>query len=85
LSYYTEGFQNSPVAANYHALNAGDSAYLWNVTPLSATGDSNNIGYDPMVIAGNGTPVVPEPASLTLWALLGLAGVGCLRRPRAKV
>ena len=56
-------------------------------TTLLATG-GNNVGIDNLSINGFVTdaPPVPEPASIAVWSLLGLAlaGFGCFRACRKK-
>jgi hypothetical protein len=61
---------------------------LWSADPVS--GGSNPgaaIGTDPMTIAGPAVAgsTVPEPTTLTVWSLLGLAGAVYLRPRKAKV
>jgi len=67
---------------DYHAVIEGAPLDIWYYTPqMGSSIPGDVIGLNPMII---GTLQTPEPASLTVWALLGLVGVVYLRRRRSK-
>jgi len=74
-------------ADQYTGAVPGAPFFLWNLTPpLDPSVPGDRIGLSPMIFGTlqQTTLQTPEPASLTVWALLGLVGVFYLRRRSAK-
>lgn len=73
------------LSSSYSAI--GDSVSLWtlNLSGNIPSDVGTDVGTNPMVIGTiSSSSPIPEPTTLTVWALLGAFGVGlCWRRKRA--